>query len=83
MARINIKALTDEIALHTAFSNTPKSHVEDVIRSLFTAITDHIVADNEVAIPGFGKFSKFTSSTTGNKKLKYSQAKAVKDAVNA
>ena len=83
MARINIKTLTDEIALHDAFSTTPKSKIEDVLRTIFTTITNHVVANDEVAIPGFGKFSLFESGTTGRKKLKYSQAKAVKDAVNA
>ena len=83
MARINIKTLTDEIALHDAFSTTSKSKIEDVLRTIFTSITNHVVANDEVAIPGFGKFSLFESSTTGKKKLKYSQAKAVKDAVNA
>ena len=83
MARINIKSLTDEIALHDAFANTSKSQIEDVLRTVFSTITNHVVANNEVAIPGFGKFSLFESSTTNRKKLKYSQAKAVKDAVNA
>ena len=83
MARINIKTLTDEIALHDAFSTTPKSKIEDVLRTIFTTITNHVVANDEVAIPGFGKFSLFESAVTNKKKLKYSQAKAVKDAVNA
>lgn len=83
MARTNIKDLTNDIMLHTAFDKTSKAQVEDVLRSLFTTIADRVIAGDSVHIPGFGKFEKFESSTTGRKKPKFSGAKAFKEAVNA
>jgi len=83
MARTNIKDLTNDIMLHTAFDKTSKAQVEDVLRSLFATIADRVVAGDSVHIPGFGKFEKFESSTTGRKKPKFSGAKAFKEAVNA
>ncbi len=83
MARTNIKDLTNDLMLHTAFDKTSKAQVEDVLRSLFTTIADRVIAGDSVHIPGFGKFEKFESSTTGRKKPKFSGAKAFKEAVNA
>lgn len=83
MARTNIKDLTNDIMLHTAFDKTSKAQVEDVLRSLFATIADRVVAGDSVHIPGFGKFECFQSSVTGRKKPKFSGAKAFKEAVNA
>lgn len=83
MARTNIKDLTNDIMLHTAFDKTSKAQVEDVLRSLFTTIADRVIAGDSVHIPGFGKFECFQSSVTGRKKPKFSGAKAFKEAVNA
>ena len=59
MARTNIKDLTNDIMLHTAFDKTSKAQVEDVLRSLFTTIADRVIAGDSVHIPGFGKFECF------------------------
>lgn len=83
MARINLPTLTSEIMLHDAFANTSKAQVEAVLRFTFDTIANHVTAGDEVAIPGFGKFSKFVSSTTERAKPKFQGAKAWKDAVNA
>ena len=83
MARTNIKDLTNDIMLHTAFEKASKSQVEDVLRTIFSTITDRVVAGDSVHIPGFGKFECFQSSVTGRKKPKFSGAKAFKEAVNA
>ncbi len=83
MARTNIKDLTNDIMLHTAFDKTSKAQVEDVLRSLFATIADRVTAGDSVHIPGFGKFECFQSSVTGRKKPKFSGAKAFKEAVNA
>ena len=83
MARINLPTLTSEIMLHDAFANTSKAQVEAVLRFTFDTIANHVVAGDEVALPGFGKFSLFESSATGRKKAKFTNAKALKDAVNA
>ena len=83
MARINLPALTSEIMLHDAFANSSKAQVEAVLRFTFDTIANHVIAGDEVALPGFGKFSKFTSSTTERSKPKFQGAKAFKDAVNA
>ena len=83
MARTNIKDLTNDLMLHTAFDKTSKAQVEDVLRSLFTTIADRVIAGDSVHIPGFGKFECFQSSVTGRKKPKFSGAKAFKEAVNA
>ena len=83
MARTNIKDLTNDMMLHTAFEKASKSQVEDVLRTVFTTIADRVTAGDSVHIPGFGKFEKFESSTTGRKKPKFSGAKAFKEAVNA
>ena len=64
MARINLPTLTSEIMLHEAFANTSKSQIDSALRHIFQTITDHVVAGDEVAIPAFGKFSKFVSSST-------------------
>lgn len=83
MARTNIKDLTNDMMLHTAFEKASKSQVEDVLRTVFATIADRVTAGDSVHIPGFGKFEKFESSTTGRKKPKFSGAKAFKEAVNA
>lgn len=83
MARINLKTLTETVMLHDAFENASKAKVEDAIRHIFDTILQATVNNDEVAIPSIGKFSKFTSAATGKSKLKFSGAKATKDALNA
>lgn len=83
MARKNIKDLTNEVMLHEAFADVSKTKVEEALRMVFDTIQSNIVAGNDVAIPGFGKFSKFTSTVTEKSKPKFVGAKAFKDAVNA
>lgn len=81
MARINLPTLTSEIMLHEAFANTSKSQIDSALRHIFQTITDHIAAGDEVAIPAFGKFYKFTSSVTDSVKPKFKASKNFVDAV--
>jgi nucleoid DNA-binding protein len=81
--RLNLESLREAIELHDAFKDdAPKYKVEDVIRTLFAAIEAAVVADDKVAIPGFGTFTKFTSSTTSKSKPKFTPSSTFKDKVN-
>ena len=82
MARINLPALTNEVMLHDAFAYNTKSQVEDVLRHILSTITNHVVAGDEVALPGFGKFEQFQRAN-GVKVPKFRAAKAFKEAVGA
>lgn len=77
--RINLPALTSEIMLHDAFQNATKAQVESVLRFILDTIADHVVAGDEVALPGFGKFERFQSSVTGSIKPKFRPAKKFKE----
>ena len=81
MARTNIKDLTNDLMLHTAFDKTSKAQVEDVLRSLFTTIADRVIAGDSVHIPGFGKFEAYTSAVSNKTTPKFRAAKAFKAAV--
>lgn len=78
--RLNIKDLTNEIMLHTAFENASKAQVEDVLRTILSTITTRVAAGDAVALPGFGKFENFERSN-GVKTPKFRPSKQFKDAV--
>lgn len=81
--RLNLDSLREAIELHDAFKDdAPKYKVEEVIRTLFATIETAIAAGDKVAIPGFGTFTKFTSSTTGIHKPKFSPSTTFKAKVN-
>lgn len=82
MSRINKKALAEELALQDVFAELPKYKVEQFVEDFFSLLSTRVIAGDEVAIPGFGKFSKFTSSTSGRHKPKFTPAKAFKEAMN-
>lgn len=81
MARTNIKDLTNDIMLHTAFEKASKSQVEDVLRTIFSTIEDRVVAGDSVHIPGFGKFEAYTSAVSNKTTPKFRAAKAFKATV--
>lgn len=80
--RLNLNSLIEAVELHEAFENASKRQIEDVIRTIFGTIETAVEADNKVAIPGFGTFTKFTSSTTGKSKPKFTASSVFKDKVN-
>ena len=81
--RLNIKDLTNEISLHTALADVSKAQVEDILRTVFSTISTKVIAGDAVAIPGFGKFESYTSSTSGKKSPKFRPSSVFKDAVVA
>jgi len=76
--------------------NVSKSHVKTIIDSFLKELVDDAASGAEVSLPGFGKFKvKDTPEREGrnpangekitisaSKKLTFSPAKAVKDALN-
>lgn len=85
--------IADKIA---ADQNLTKAQAKAIVESVFKQITDHARAGSETSIPGFGKFKvKDTPAREGrnpatgatikiaaSKKLGFSSAKALKDALN-
>jgi len=80
--RINKPALVEEIMLHDVFADASKAQITDFVEFFFDKISSHVVAGNEVVIPGFGKFESFTRSN-GVNTPKFRPAKAFKDSVSA
>jgi len=82
--RLNIKSLVEAVELHEALADAPKSKVEEVVRLVFATISDAVVAGDRVAIPGFGTFYKYESTTKpGQYTPKFKAAEAFKAGANA
>lgn len=60
MARINKAALVEEILLQDVFESATKKQVTQFVDDFFQTIANHVIAGDDVAITGFGKFSKYT-----------------------
>jgi len=60
MARINKKALAETLETYDVFVTSPKYKIEQFIEDFFDIISAHVVNGDEVAIPGFGKFERYT-----------------------
>jgi DNA-binding protein HU-beta len=90
-------ATSTEIAEKIAAEhNLPKAQAKAVLEAIFQAIAQAAAADEEVSVPGFGKFKLKSSPerqgrnpSTGetiqiaaSKKVTFTPAKALKDAVN-
>ena len=71
----NLDKLTEQVMLHDTFANTSKAKVKDTLRFIFDTIIENTTADIETKIPGFGKFTKFTSSTSGKSSPKFRPSK--------
>ena len=82
MARINKKVIVEELALQDFFAEAPKYKIEQFVEDFFQSLADKVIAGDEVAIPGFGKFAKFTTSTTGKHKPKFTPYGEFKAAMN-
>ena len=82
MARINLTSLTNEIGLHEALTDVRKAKTEDLLRAIFAFIKDHVIAGDDVAIPGFGKFENFERQN-GVKTPKFRPSTTFKAAVVA
>ncbi len=88
----------DDIAAKVAEENgLTKAQAKSAVEAVFKAVTDAAIAGEETSIPGFGKFKvKETAEREGrnpatgatvtiaaSKKLAFTPAKAVKDALKA
>ena len=76
--RLNKQALVEQLMLQDIFANATKKAVTEFVEDFFGIIETNVVAGNEVAIPGFGKFEKFTRQN-GVHTPKFRPAKAFKD----
>jgi len=90
---MNAADLADKIA---AANGLTKTDAKKLVDAAFAAISDAVVAGDEVSIPGFGKFKvKATAAREGRnpatgatiqiaaaKKLGFTPAKAIKDKLN-
>jgi len=89
---------TIELAEHLAAKRgITKTDAKETIDTVFAAIADAAAAGEEISVPGFGKFKVASrparegrNPSTGaaitiaaSKKLSFTPAKAVKDALNA
>lgn len=88
--------LTDIIAAIANEEGLAKSDVKKVVDGLFAKIADAAEKDEEVSVPGFGKFkvkqsaaregrnpaTGETISIAASKKLGFAPAKALKDKLN-
>lgn len=64
---INKQALVNELMLQDIFANQSKTKVTEFVEDFFDLIANHVIAGNEVSIPGFGKFYKYTSTVDATK----------------
>ena len=89
---------TSELAEHLAAKQgLTKTQAKEAIEIVLAVITEAAVAGDEVSLPGFGKFkvasrparegrnpaTGATIKIAASKKLSFTPAKAVKDALNA
>jgi DNA-binding protein HU-beta len=90
---MNITDLADHLAEQQGLA---KTNAKQAIETVLTAIVDAAVKGDEIALPGFGKFkvasraaregrnpaTGATIKIAASKKLSFTPAKAVKDALN-
>jgi len=91
---MNIAELAEQLAAKRGIT---KSDAKETIDTVFAAIADAAAAGEEFSVPGFGKFkvasrparegrnpaTGATIKIAASKKLSFTPAKAVKDALNA
>lgn len=80
MTRINKPLLVEELLLQDIFAEATKGKVTEFVEDFFNLIAKHVVAGNEVAIPGFGKFERYTKQD-GTFKPKFTAYGEFKNAV--
>ena len=90
---MNVNELADHIATKHELD---KKHAKSLVESVFSAVVDSAKSGQEVSIPGFGKFkvasrdarqgrnpaTGATIQIAASKKLAFTPAKQVKDALN-
>ena len=91
---MNITELVDQVSDQQGLT---KANAKEIIEAVLSAITDAAVNGEEIALPGFGKFkvasraardgrnpaTGATIKIAASKKLSFTPAKAVKDALNS
>ena len=81
MARYSKTNLIEDLLLHEVFGDSTKTQVKEFVEDFFGIIENKVIAGDEVAISGFGKFEKFTRQN-GVHKPKFTAFKDFQDAVN-
>lgn len=79
-SKINKQELINRIHEYDNFDT--KKQAGEFLDDILSLIEDTIIAGGEVSIAGFGKFEKFTSSTTKKSKPKFTAFGKFKAAVN-
>ena len=82
MARYNKTNLVEDLLLHDLFAEASKKRVTDLVEDIFNLIQERVVAGDDVAFAGFGKFEKYQREN-GSFKPKFTAFKDFKDAVSA
>lgn len=78
--RYNKASLVEDLTLHELFADVPKYKVAQFVDDFIEMITSKVIAGDEVALAGFGKFEKYQREN-GSFKPKFTAFKDFKDAV--
>ena len=78
--RYNKASLVEDLTLHELFADAPKYKVAQFVDDFIEMITSKVIAGDEVALAGFGKFEKYQREN-GTHKPKFTAFKDFKDAV--
>ena len=82
MARYNKTNLVEDLILQDIFAEVSKKRITELVDDIFDLIQARVVAGDDVAFAGFGKFEKYQREN-GSFKPKFSAFKDFKDAVSA
>ena len=78
--RYNKASLVEDLTLHELFADAPKYKIAQFVDDFIEMITSKVIAGDEVALAGFGKFEKYQREN-GSFKPKFTAFKDFKDAV--
>ena len=78
---MNKSELVNRLQETSFLKDHSKKKVTEFVDHFFNIIATEVAYDEVVSIPGFGKFYKFTSSTTGKKSPKFVAFKDFKESV--
>lgn len=78
---MNKQALITELQQTDLLGSATKKGISEFLDTFFNIIINEVAEGSEVSIPGFGKFYRFTSSTTGKQFAKFKAFKDFQDNV--
>ena len=81
MARYNKDSFVEDLSLQDVFENASKKRPTEFVEDFFSNIMTRVAEGDEVTIPGFGKFEKYTLAS-GRVKPKFTAFTDFKAAVN-